>query len=177
MAWFDLIGSLSELANQLKDYLWSWVDGIAKYWVQTLAATRDYVQSLYQASMSYIDDWKDWLYMYINQVQNDLWKEAGLIWDRIGALPVITIEVVKGWVTPWLETVKVYAENLVSNLGQIYDRIITELMGRISRIEQWVVDSPDWLISTLYTQKDRVEAFIANYFEEILDRIFKEGED
>lgn len=174
MAWYDLIGSISELAERLKSYLWSWVDGIAKYWVQALGATKDYVQELYRAAIRYTDDWQKWLYNYINHVQDDLWKETALIWQRVGLIPVLTIDVIKGWVDPWINAAKSSAAELVNTAKSELQGIITSVTNRVTTAETWITEAPKWLLLQLEVQKEAVTGFIATNIELILDKVFKE---
>jgi len=169
------------IIDDIKDTVMGWINS-------ALNTAKSYAYSLYES-----------VWNYASQISSDLWKETGLIWDRIGAIPVLTKDVVKGWVDPWIrsakdavtalldsaeirlenliEGAKKYAENLVTDAIKVYDVIISELQLQINKFEQWIKDSPEWLITLLYTEHLRVIEFIADFAEDILDKVFTEEEE
>jgi len=177
MAWYDIITDIGELAEQLKDYLWSWVYDTARYAIESIGITYSYfsewVDYLVDNTLYYYERAKE----YAEDLDTELWDDLDDVWDTISAIPVLTKDVVTGWVTPLIETVKVYAEGLVNDLIDVYDVIINDLTIQINKFEQWIKESPEWLITLLYTEHDKVVLFIADFAEDILDRIFTEEEE
>lgn len=164
------------IIDEIKDTVMGWIN-------TALYTAKSYAYGLYTS-----------VWDYASQISTDLWKETGLIWDRIGAIPLLTKDVIEGWVKPLINTAKnsvigllnvavdrlegliegakAYAETLVNNAIAVYDTIIIELQGQVNKMEQWIKDSPEWLITLLYTEHVRIVTFIADYAEEILDMLF-----
>lgn len=138
----------------------------------------DYAYNLYTSAWN-----------YASQISSDLWNETTLIWQRIGEIPVLTYDVVVGWITPLIEAAKVYALNLVNNVIDTFDPIVSALGNAISNLESWKEDYVDkkltelstwvtnasgWFSVQLETSKDKIVGFIIDRFEYILDQVFKE---
>ena len=177
MAWYDIISDIGELAELLKSYLWSWVYDTARYAIESIGITYSYftewVNYLKDNTLYYYERSKE----YAEGLSEEIWHETDLIWDKIGAIPVLTKDVVTGWVTPLIENVKVYAEDLVNDVITVYDVLIKDLTTQINKFEQWIKESPEWLITLLYAEHVRIVEFIADFAEDILDRIFTEEEE
>jgi len=169
------------IIDDIKDTVMGWINA-------ALQTAYSYAYGLYTS-----------VWDYASQISTDLWKEIGLIWNKIGAIPVLTKDVVKGWVDPWIKTAKdavtalvdtaiesfdalidgakEYAENLVNDTIKVYDALIKDLTTQINKFEQWIKDSPEWLITLLYTEHVRIVEFLADFAEDILDQIFTMEEE
>lgn len=159
----------------------------------------DIKDAVFEWIYSVTDPIKEWIYdlyisvwNYASQISTDLWRETGLIWDRIGEIPVLTEDVIRGWVTPWIEAAKDYALDLVNDVIDIYDTLIESINNTIESLEEWKEDVVDvklteystwitnasgWFSVQLDSSKDKIVSFIIDRFEYILDQVFKEEEE
>jgi len=149
----------------------------------------DWINSAIYAVQSYAYGLYSSVWSYASQISTDLWHESSLIWDRIGAIPVLTKDVIEGWVTPWIKAAKDYALDLVNDVIDIFDPLINALDVAVitlegwkeevvdvtlSQFSTWIVNAPSWFSVQLESSKDKIADFIIDRFEYILDEVFKE---
>lgn len=132
----------------------------------------------------YISGWD-----YASQISKDLWKETKLIWDTVGEIPVLTYDVVVGWINPLIDAAKVYALNLINDVIDVFDPIISGLDTvvsnlqswkdnvvdvKLSELSTWITNASGWFSVQLDSSKDKIVGFIIERAEYILDQVFKE---
>lgn len=126
-------------------------------WINTaLNTARSYAYGLYVSVWS-----------YASQISDDLWNETGLIWDRIGEIPVLTYETIIGWVQPLIDVVA----NALGTLTDVVDYVYDE----VSDINSWLSNVDTWFLNKFNSMKDTVITWVTDMFENILDRVFEEG--
>lgn len=126
-------------------------------WINTaLNTARSYAYGLYTSVWS-----------YASQISDDLWNETGLIWKRIGEIPVLTKDMIINWVEPLIEVVSDALSSLTDVVDYIYDEV--------SDINTWLNNADTWFLNKFNTMKDTVITWVTDMFENILDRVFEEG--
>jgi len=162
------------IIDDIKDTVMGWINA-------ALNIARSYAYELY-----------DHVWNYASQIADDLWKETALIWARVGEIPVLTKDVIKGWVTPWINSAKDYALDLVNDVIDVFDAIIDDIDVAISYLQEWKEDVVDvklsefstwitnasgWFSVQLDRSQDKIVKYIIDKFEYILDQVFKEEEE
>lgn len=104
---------------------------------------------------------------------NELWRETDRIWRRIGAIPILTKDVIIGWVMPYIEYVKRYAENLVSNTIRVFDAVIIDIIRDINTLNDWIANSADIINERIDKSKDKVLGWIEDSFISIIERVME----
>lgn len=129
----------------------------------------------------YNDGWN-----YASQISKDLWKETDLLWDKLGVIPVLTYDVIKGWVDPLLEDLKAYGELLVTDAIDILsdcihsaevtlDTVNDYLDGvkpKIVSFSIWFTTRDVWFENKIVGYKEVVLEWVVDRFEWILDKVF-----
>lgn len=161
------------IIDDIRDIVMGWINS-------ALNTAKSYAYGLYTS-----------VWEYASQISDDLWNETGLIWDRVGEIPVLTETVIKGWVTPWIDAAKDYALELVNDVIDFFDPMIDSIDRAISVLtawkedivdvalstfEEWITNAPTWFTTQLDASKDKIVGFIIDRFEYILDQVFKEVE-
>lgn len=173
MAWYDVILDIAELAEKLKYYLQAWVNDTIKFWIDRLAATRVYVDSLYKKAFDYAKERVDEAFTYIENVKTELWNEAHNLSKRIDAVTTEIQDLIYKIVAGWITDAKNYATSIVADLSDKVDNWITDLRVEINRALDWIGNADVWFVLKFNEMKDTVTGWMVERFEDILDRVFE----
>jgi len=167
-------GDISEFIDNIKRALWGWVDDIAKYWVQRAYEFYDILRHSWSDVLDVVENAK----AYAEYLLRDVWSEFDRVWERIGAIPVITYDVVIGWIKPFFESAKSYAENIISDALNVVDNIINDIWSDIDNVwdsinDIFTVQIPDLRsnIQSAWDWINNVDNWIDNKINEFKDRI------
>jgi len=185
--WSDIFGFIDDI----KSALWGWVDDIAKYWVQRA----HYWYNILNHTWDDVLDVGEKAKAYAEWILGDVWREFNLVWERIGAIPVITQEVVLGWVNPLIEQAKEYAENFINDALKIVDVIITDIWKDIYGIWDkvddiievkipdldnlihsaldWINGADDWIGRKIDEFQDRITGWVEDRFITIIEHVLE----
>jgi len=185
ITWSDISGFI----ENIKSALWSWVDDIARYWVQRAYEFYDILRHSWSDVLDAVEKAK----AYAEWLLSDVWTEFDRVWKRIGAIPVITYDVVVGWVQPFFENAKSYAEDIVSdvlnvvdnlvrdiwsNISKVWDRIddiltvqIPDLRNSIQSAWDWINNVDNWIESKINEFKDRILGWVEESFITIVEHV------
>ena len=170
VTWRDISGFIDDI----KSALWSWVDDIARYWVERAYEFFDILRHTWKDVLDAVEDAK----AYAEWLLRDVWNEFDRVWERIGAIPVITYDVVVEWVKPLFESTKSYAEDIVSDALSIVDNMVNDIWNNIDNVWDSInnifnVQIPD-LRSSIQAAQDwinNIDNWIDNKINEFRDRI------
>jgi len=188
MTWWDgFLGFIDDIKREL----WGWVDNIAKYWVQRAHEWYDILRHSWDDVLDAVESAKS----YAELLLSDVWSEFNKVWERIGAIPVITYDVVKGWVTPLIESAKVYLENLLNNAIDVIDGIINTIWSDINNIWDnidnilnvtipdiknsiqsawdWINNVDNWIDNKINEFRERIEGWIEESFITIIEHVLE----
>ncbi len=182
-------GDISGFIDNIKSALWGWVDDIARYWVQRAYEFYDILKHTWDDVLDAVENAK----AYAERLLSDVWAEFDRVWERIGAIPVITYDVVVGWVKPFFENAKSYAEDIVSdalsivdnlisdiwsNIDKIWDSIndifnvqIPDLKGSIQSAWEWINNVDNWIDNKINEFKDRILGWVEEGFITIVEHV------
>jgi len=167
-------GDISGFIDNIKSALWGWVDDIARYWVQRAYEFYDILRYSWDDVLDAAERAK----VYAEWLLDDVWNEFNLVWERIGAIPVITYDVILGWVNPLIEEAKIYAENFINNALLIVDDVIKDVWAdiygiwnkiddildiKLPDLNKSITDAWDWI--------NNVDVWIDNKINEFKNRI------
>ena len=184
-------GDISGFIDNIKSALWSWVDDICKYWVQRAYEFYDILRYSWSDVLDAVENAK----AYAERLLSDVWNEFDKVWERIGAIPVITYDVVIGWIKPFFESAKSYAEDIVSdalsivdnlvndiwsNIDKVWDRIndifnvqIPDLKSSIQSAWEWINNVDNWIDNKINEFKDRIIGWIEESFVTIIEHVLE----
>jgi len=167
-------GDISSFIDNIKSALWDWVDDIAHYWVERAYEFYDILRHSWSDVLDAVEEAK----AYAEYLLKDVWNEFDKVWERIGAIPVITYDVVVGWIKPFIENVKSYAEDIVSDALNVVDNLINDIWSNIDTIWDSInnifnVQIPDLKssIQSAWEWINNVDNWIDNKINEFRDRI------
>ena len=165
------------------------MDDIARYWVQRAYEFYDILRHSWSDVLDAVEKAK----AYAEWLLSDVWTEFDRVWKRIGAIPVITYDVVVGWVQPFFENAKSYAEDIVSdvlnvvdnlvrdiwsNISKVWDRIddiltvqIPDLRNSIQSAWDWINNVDNWIESKINEFKDRILGWVEESFITIVEHV------
>jgi len=186
-----LLDDILDIIDDIKRALWSWVDDIAKYWVQRAHYWYDILKHSWDDVLDAVEGAKS----YAEWLLTDVWSEFNKVWERIGAIPVITYDVVKGWVTPLIENAKVYLENLLNNAIDVIDNVINDIWRNVNNIWDniddilnvkipnlttliqsaldWINNVDDWIDNKINEFRERIEGWIEESFITIIEHVLE----
>lgn len=173
MAWYDVIFDLRELAEKLKYYLQTWVNDTVKFWIDRLAATKDYVDNLIDTVKDYVKERVENVLQYVEEVKTELWNEAHKLSKRIDAVTTEIQDLIYKTVAGWITDAKNYATSIVADLSDKVDDWITDLRVEINRALDWIGNADVWFVLKFNEMKDTVISWVVEKFEDILDRVFE----
>jgi len=169
-------GDISGFIDNIKNALWSWVDDIARYWVGRAHEFYDILRHSWSDVLDAVENAK----AYAEWLLRDVWREFDRVWDRIGAIPVLTYDVVVGWVKPFIESARSYAEDIVSNALNVVDNLINDIWSNIDNVWDSIndifnVQIPDLRnsIQSVWDWINNVDNWIDNKINEFKDRILR----
>ena len=185
--WDDFLGFIDDIKSEL----WDWVDDIAKYWVQRAYYWFDILYHSWDDVLDAVET----AYSYAEWLLRDVWHEFDLVWQRIGAIPVITRDVVEGWVGPLVESARSYAENLISNAINVIDSVIDTIWNDINSIWDnidnilnvtipdiknsiqsawdWINNVDNWIDNKINEFRERIEGWIEESFITIIEHVME----
>jgi len=184
-------GDISEFIDNIKSALWGWVDDIAKYWVERAYEFYDILRHSWSDVLDAVENAK----AYAERLLSDVWTEFDRVWERIGAIPIITYDVVVGWVKPFFENAKSYAEDIVSDALSIVDNLISDIWSNIDTIWdsindifnvqipdlkssiqsawKWINNVDNWIDNKINEFKDRIIGWIEESFVTIIEHVLE----
>ena len=185
VTWSDISG----LIDDIKSALWSWVDDIARYWVQRAYEFYDILKHTWDDVLDAVENAK----AYAEYLLKDVWSEFDKVWTRISAIPVLTYDVIIDWVRPLFENAKSYAEDIVSdalgivdnlvndiwnNIDNVWDSIndifnvqIPDLRNSIQSVWEWINNADNWIDNKINEFKDRIIDWIKESFIGIVEHV------
>jgi len=184
-------GDISGFIDNIKSALWGWVDDIAKYWVERAYEFYDILRHSWSDVLDAVENAK----AYAERLLSDVWTEFDRVWERIGAIPIITYDVVVGWVKPFFENAKSYAEDIVSDALSIVDNLISDIWSNIDTIWdsindifnvqipdlkssiqsawKWINNVDNWIDNKINEFKDRIIGWIEESFVTIIEHVLE----
>jgi len=184
-------GDISSFIDNIKSALWDWVDDIARYWVERAYEFYDILRHSWSDVLDAVEEAK----AYAEYLLKDVWNEFDKVWERIGAIPVITYDVVVGWIKPFIENVKSYAEDIVSdalnvvdnlvndiwtNIDNVWDSIndifnvqIPDLRNSIQSAWEWINNIDNWIDNKINEFRDRIIGWIEESFIMIIEHVLE----
>ena len=182
-------GDISGFIDNIKSALWSWVDDIARYWVQRAYEFYDILKHTWDDVLDAVENAK----AYAEYLLKDVWSEFDKVWTRISAIPVLTYDVIIDWVRPLFENAKSYAEDIVSdalgivdnlvndiwnNINNVWDSIndifnvqIPDLRNSIQSVWEWINNADNWIDNKINEFKDRIIDWIKESFIGIVEHV------
>ena len=182
-------GDISSFIDNIKSALWDWVDDIARYWVERAYEFYDILRHSWSDVLDAVEEAK----AYAEYLLKDVWNEFDKVWERIGAIPVITYDVVVGWIKPFIENVKSYAEDIVSdalnvvdnlvndiwtNIDNVWDSIndifnvqIPDLRNSIQSAWEWINNIDNWIDNKINEFRDRIIGWVEESFVMIIEHV------
>jgi len=182
-------GDISGFIDNIKSALWSWVDDIARYWVQRAYEFYDILKHTWDDVLDAVENAK----AYAEYLLKDVWSEFDKVWTRISAIPVLTYDVIIDWVRPLFENAKSYAEDIVSdalgivdnlvndiwnNIDNVWDSIndifnvqIPDLRNSIQSVWEWINNADNWIDNKINEFKDRIIDWIKESFIGIVEHV------
>ena len=184
-------GDISGFIDNIKSALWDWVDDIARYWVERAYEFYDILRHSWNDVLDAVEEAK----AYAEYLLKDVWSEFDKVWERMGAIPVITYDVVVGWVKPFIENAKSYAEDIVSdalnvvdnlvndiwtNIDNVWDSIndifnvqIPDLRNSIQSAWEWINNIDNWIDNKINEFRDRIIGWIEESFIMIIEHVLE----
>ena len=184
-------GDISSFIDNIKSALWDWVDDLARYWVERAYEFYDILRHSWSDVLDAVEEAK----AYAEYLLKDVWNEFDKVWERIGAIPVITYDVVVGWIKPFIENVKSYAEDIVSdalnvvdnlvndiwtNIDNVWDSIndifnvqIPDLRNSIQSAWEWINNIDNWIDNKINEFRDRIIGWIEESFIMIIEHVLE----
>jgi len=185
VTWSDISGFIDDI----KSALWSWVDDIARYWVERAYEFYDILRHSWSDVLDAVENAK----AYAEYLLKDVWSEFDKVWTRISAIPVLTYDVIIDWVRPLFENAKSYAEDIVSdalgivdnlvndiwnNINNVWDSIndifnvqIPDLRNSIQSVWEWINNADNWIDNKINEFKDRIIDWIKESFIGIVEHV------
>jgi len=182
-------GDISGFIDNIKSALWDWVDDIARYWVERAYEFYDILRHSWNDVLDAVEEAK----AYAEYLLKDVWSEFDKVWERMGAIPVITYDVVVGWVKPFIENAKSYAEDIVSdalnvvdnlvndiwtNIDNVWDSIndifnvqIPDLRNSIQSAWEWINNIDNWIDNKINEFRDRIIGWVEESFVMIIEHV------
>ncbi len=182
-------GDISGFIDNIKSALWGWVDNIARYWVQRAYEFYDILRHSWSDVLDAVENAK----AYTEWLLSDVWSEFDRVWERIGAIPVLTYDIIIDWVRPLFESVKSYAEDIVSDALKITDKLINDvwnnidnvwdsindifnvqipdLRGSIQSVWEWINNVDNWIDNKINEFKDRILGWVEEGFITIVEHV------
>jgi len=184
-------GDISGFIDNIKSALWSWVDNIARYWVERAYEFYDILRHSWSDVLDVVENAKS----YAEWLLSDVWGEFDRVWKRIGAIPVITYDVVVGWIKPYIESAKSYAEDIVSDALSIMDNLIRDIWNNIDNVRDninnifyvqipdlrnsiqsainWINNTDNWIDNKINEFKDRILGWVEEGFITIVEYVLE----
>ncbi len=184
-------GDISGFIDNIKSALWGWVDNIARYWVQRAYEFYDILRHSWSDVLDAVENAK----AYTEWLLSDVWSEFDRVWERIGAIPVLTYDIIIDWVRPLFESVKSYAEDIVSDALKITDKLINDvwnnidnvwdsindifnvqipdLRGSIQSVWEWINNVDNWIDNKINEFKDRILGWVEESFITIVEHVLE----
>ena len=184
-------GDISGFIDNIKSALWGWVDDIAKYWVERAYEFYDILRHSWSDVLDAVENAK----AYAERLLSDVWTEFDRVWERIGAIPIITYDVVVGWVKPFFENAKEYAEDVVSDALNVVDSLINDIWSNIDKVWdsindifnvqipdlkssiqsawKWINNVDNWIDNKINEFKDRIIGWIEESFVTIIEHVLE----
>ena len=119
-----------------------------------------------------IEDVSDLTSNTLNWIK-ELWDETDLLWERIGAIPVLTIDVIRGWVTPWINTAKETVESALAAAVEVIDSAIETLTTTLTTVTDWIEAAPTWFTEQLLEAKETIEGWIEDSLIVIVEKVME----
>ncbi|RLG68991.1 MAG: hypothetical protein DRO11_08330 [Methanobacteriota archaeon] len=184
-------GDISGFIDNIKSALWSWVDDIARYWVQRAYEFYDILKHTWDDVLDAVENAK----AYAEYLLKDVWSEFDKVWTRISAIPVLTYDVIIDWVRPLFENAKSYAEDIVSdalgivdnlvndiwnNIDNVWDSIndifnvqIPDLRNSIQSVWEWINNADNWIDNKINEFKDKILGWVEESFITIVEHVLE----
>ena len=173
----------------VKNELWDWVDGIAKYWVQRanefwdiLNHTWDEVEDLMEQAKSYADDIVTDAVLKIDNWVTTFGETVAELWDKIEPYfePIITpleiaLDNIQNVRLPTLEDFKSWAERQLDNILNtdipFLNQSITDLWNEANKIWEKIWEIPDDVWKAVTGGWDALTNFILSQGEKLVEKI------
>jgi len=185
VTWSDISGFIDDI----KSALWSWVDDIARYWVERAYEFYDILRHSWSDVLDAVENAK----AYAEYLLKDVWSEFDKVWTRISAIPVLTYDVIIDWVRPLFENAKSYAEDIVSDALGIVDNLVNDIWNNINNVWnsindifnvqipdlrnsiqsvwEWINNADNWIDNKINEFKDRIIDWIKESFIGIVEHV------
>ena len=184
--WWD---AFKRKIGDIKNELWDWVDGIAKYWVQRaneffdiLNYTWSEVEDLMEQAKSYADDIVTDAVLKIDNWVTTFGETVAELWDKIEPYfePIITpiedaLQNIQNIRLPSLEDFKSWAERQLDNILNtdipFLNQSITDLWNEANKIWEKIWDIPDDVWKAVTGGWDALTNFILSQGEKLVEKI------
>ena len=182
--WFETqFGNIEDnfdsIANAVDD-----VPVIGDYLAYPFRCMATFFRNLETASGS-ASDWTDEIIQDVSDLTSntltwisELWDETDLLWARIGAIPVLTIDVIRGWVIPWINTAKESMESALNAAVDVINTSIDTISDNLSIVNDWIENAADFVNDSIDNSKDKVIGWIEDSFIMLVEKVMEhEKED
>ena len=184
--WWD---AFKRKIGDIKNELWDWVDGIAKYWVQRaneffdiLNYTWSEVEDLMEQAKSYADDIVTDAVLKIDNWVTTFGETVAELWDKIEPYfePIITpiedaLQNIQNIRLPSLEDFKSWAERQLDNILNtdipFLNQSITDLWNEANKIWEKIWEIPDDVWKAVTGGWDALTNFILSQGEKFIEKI------
>lgn len=125
----------------------------------------DWVDEIIEDVSDLTDDVLTWI--------SELWGETDLIWTKIGTIPVLTIEVIRDWVTPWITTAKEAVEATLEAAVEVINNRISIINDNLSILNEWIENAADAINEYIDNSKDKIIGWIEDSFIVIVEKVME----
>jgi len=171
-------GYIEEEFNSMGNNI-SEVPVLGKYLSYPFRKTSTFLANL-KTSSKYASLWCDETQRDLNNIWNsalnwisELWEETERIWDRIGAIPILTKDVIIGWIEPLMEDIRRYAEHLLSNTISVFDGLIKDITRDINSFQDRFDALPTWFEERLNNAKNKILLWVEDSLITIIERVME----
>lgn len=165
---FESIADAVDGVPVIGDYLAYPFDNISTFFSNLKTASgsaSDWVDEIIRDVTDLTDDALTWV--------NELWVETDLIWEKIGAIPVLTIDVIKSWVMPWINTVKDTLESALEVAVDTINDAISTINDNLSVVNEWIENVAAIINVCIDNSKDKILGWVEDSFILIVEKVME----
>ena len=184
--WWD---AFKRKIGDIKNELWDWVDGIAKYWVQRaneffdiLNHTWSEVEDLMEEAKTYADNIVTDAVLKIDNWVSTFGETVAELWDKIEPYfePIITpiedaLDNIQNVRLPTLEDFKSWAKTQLDNILNtdipFLNQSVKDLWGEAEKIWNKIWEIPDDVWKAITGGWDALTNFILSQGEKLIEKI------
>ena len=165
---FEFIADAIDGVPVIGDYLAYPFDNIATFFSNLKTASEfasGWADDIVNDVSNIIDDTLGWV--------SELWDETDLIWERIGAIPVLTIDTIKSWVMPWINSAISVLEDVINDALDTINNTISTISDNLSAVNEWIENAPGFINVHIDNAKDKILGWMEASFILILEKVLE----